>query len=68
MTETYTYDADGERVTRTRNGTTTVYLAGLYEEDLPSGTVRLHYGFNGQVIAQRTKTTTDDTLLVNFRP
>jgi YD repeat-containing protein len=31
VTESYTYDADGERVTRTRSGTTTRYLDGLWE-------------------------------------
>ena len=52
VTETYAYDADGERVKRTRGNTTTVYLGGLVEEDLPGGATRTHYLFQGQVIAQ----------------
>ncbi len=49
--ETYTYDAMGERLSRTRSGVTTVYL-GLWEEET-SGTKRAQYKFGGQVIAQR---------------
>ena len=30
--ESYSYDADGERVTTTRSASTTVYLEGLWEE------------------------------------
>ena len=30
--ESYSYDADGERVVRTAGGVTTVYFAGLWEE------------------------------------
>jgi RHS repeat-associated protein len=33
--------------------TTTVYVGGVYEEDLQSGTTRVQYHFNGQAIAQR---------------
>lgn len=37
--EQYSYDADGERVTRTHDGLTTFYLAGLLEADVQSGVV-----------------------------
>lgn len=52
-TEAYDYDANGERVVRSRSGVSTVYVAGLYEEDRPSGTSRLFYTLNGKVVAQR---------------
>jgi len=51
---TYKYDADGERVTKTRAGVTTVYLEGVWEEELPSGTTRQVYTLNGDEVAQRT--------------
>jgi RHS repeat-associated protein/uncharacterized repeat protein (TIGR01451 family) len=55
--ETYTYDADGERISRTvsRSGqpvATTYYLGGPYEVDQPSGIIRSLYMLNGQVVAQ----------------
>ncbi|MBA3943793.1 MAG: hypothetical protein H0X37_04440 [Herpetosiphonaceae bacterium] len=56
VAEVYRYDADGERDLRTRSGLTTVFLGGLYEEDLQTGTARLYYQFAGQVVAQRTVT------------
>jgi RHS repeat-associated protein len=52
--EHYTYDADGERLTRTVNGVTTVYLAGLWEEEIPTGVTRSHYALQEQVVAQRS--------------
>lgn len=52
----YTYDADGQRVARTRSGVTTVYLGGLVEEDLAPSATRTLYQFDGQVIAQRDAT------------
>jgi YD repeat-containing protein len=55
-TEGYTYDADGQRVTRVRGTVTTVYVNGLYEEERTSGKTRLHYPFNGKIIAQRERT------------
>ncbi|WP_276522300.1 hypothetical protein [Kallotenue papyrolyticum] len=39
-------------MTRTAGGVTTVYVGGLYEEDLPTGVTRSLYQFNGQIIAQ----------------
>ena len=62
VTETYTYDADGARATRTRAGVTTVYLGGLEERDL-GGATRTFYTFNGEVIAQRTTQGSSDTLI-----
>jgi RHS repeat-associated protein len=52
--EHYTYDADGERLTRTVNGVTTVYLAGLWEEEIPTGVSRSHYALQAQIVAQRS--------------
>jgi YD repeat-containing protein len=49
--EDYAYDADGTRVSRTRNNVTTLYLGGLVEQE--GTTTRTHYGFHGQVLAQR---------------
>jgi RHS repeat-associated protein len=53
-TESYSYDADGQRVTRTANGVTTLYIGGAYEVDVPSGVTRSQYAFAGGVVAQRT--------------
>lgn len=57
VTESYTYDADDERLARTvtkpdYQTTTTYYIGGLYEEDRPSGITRSLYTLNGQVVAQ----------------
>ncbi|MDP9314519.1 MAG: hypothetical protein M3R24_27185, partial [Chloroflexota bacterium] len=62
-TEHYTYDADGERLTRTRNGETTLYVSGLWEEEIPSGTMRYQFALQGQVIGQRTVSSTSNTML-----
>jgi RHS repeat-associated protein len=53
VTETYTYDGDGARVTRTRSGVTTTYLAGLWEET-SNGTIQQYYLLDGVVVAMRT--------------
>ena len=53
VTESYAYNADGARVTRTRGSVTTVYLGGLLEEDIAPSATRTHYLFHGQMIAQR---------------
>lgn len=61
-TETYTYDADGNRLTRTANGTTTVYVGGVYEADVSGTTTvwtRVQYGFGGGVVAQRATSGTN---------
>ena len=52
VAESYTYDADGERVARTVQGVTTVMFAGLWERDSTGGT-RTFYMFHGQVVAMR---------------
>ena len=53
-TETYTYDGEGERVSRVSGSpaVTTVYLGGVWEEPV-SGNARMLYSFSGQVVAQR---------------
>ena len=59
--ETYAYGADGERINRTAGFTTTVFLGGLWQEDVAGGVVgvtRVLYGFNGGTVAQRTHVTT----------
>ncbi len=57
VTESYTYDADGERASRavTLNSitTTTYYFGGMYEVDAVSGNTRSLYTLNGQVVAQK---------------
>lgn len=54
--ESYTYDADGERLTRTVNGVTTVYLSGVWEEEIQTGLSYSHYSLQGRAVAQRTNT------------
>jgi len=59
--ETYVYDADGERIGRTAGYTTTVFLGGMWQEDVAGGAVgltRVLYGFNGATVAQRAHVTT----------
>jgi len=51
--ESYSYDADGERITLTRGSVTTVYLAGLWEE-VVGGTPKAYYPFNGQTAVMYT--------------
>jgi YD repeat-containing protein len=52
VTESYSYDADGNRALRHRAGVTTTTFAGHYEQ--VEGTLRRLYHFNGRVVAQRT--------------
>ena len=61
VTESYTYDANGQRVTRTRQGVTTLYF-GMHEEEITSGqsTTRTLYSFGGCTI-QRTAVTVSGT-------
>src|SRR5262249_46048726 len=56
VTEDYTYDADGERITRTSGGTTTFYLGGLWEETT-GGAVKRYYLFDKEVVALRDGST-----------
>ncbi len=55
VTETFSYDADGERINRASGGSTTVYLGGLWEET-SAGAVKQYYTFNGTVAAVRDST------------
>jgi uncharacterized protein RhaS with RHS repeats len=64
VTESYLYDADGARVKKSRGTTHTVYQAGgLVEEEISPSVVRRNYMFNGQVIAQRTVSSTAHTIV-----
>jgi RHS repeat-associated protein len=62
VTETYTYNADGQRVTRTLNGLTVVYLEGLTEELTNGSEVKRYYTLNGQTVAMRRMDTSTSTL------
>jgi RHS repeat-associated protein len=53
VTESYTYDADGRRVTKTRNGVTTWYLEGLWEETSDGLSRKAYYALNGAPVAVR---------------
>jgi len=58
VTETYGYDADGGRVSRARAGVTSVYLAGVWEQDIQSGAstkTRAFMVLQGCAIAQRER-------------
>ena len=56
-TESYTYDATGQRLTKTRNGLTTLYLEGTWEETVNTSGVtqarKRYFTFAGQTIAVR---------------
>ena len=51
-TETYGYNGDSERVTKTVGVTTTTYLEGLWEATSTSA-VKTYYAFGGQMVAVR---------------
>jgi len=52
VTETYAYDADGNRIKKVSGGVTTrTFFPGVYEEE--GSTVIKHYSFNGMTIAVR---------------
>jgi RHS repeat-associated protein len=55
-TDSYLYTADGDRLIRRQDGTTTVYLPGGEELTLAAGQVKAtrYYSFNGQTVAVRT--------------
>ena len=63
--EYYTYDADGGRIKKVRNGATTYYIGGMYEEDVTGSdtTIRTMYMFAGKVVAQRTTDSKSSTLI-----
>jgi RHS repeat-associated protein len=62
VTETYSYNADGQRVTRTLNGLTVVYLEGLTEELTNGSEVKRYYTLNGQTVAMRRLAGSTSTL------
>jgi RHS repeat-associated protein len=63
VTESYTYNPDSARVKKVRNSVTTIYVEGLYEEEIGgSGTITKYYTLNGQTVAQRTRVGTNDTV------
>jgi RHS repeat-associated protein len=62
--ETYSYDADGERVKKVKGNTTTVYLEGLWEE-VAGGAAKAYYSFNGQVEVLYTSSPSAFTYLHN---
>jgi len=57
--ESYAYDADGERVKVVAGSTTTVYLGGLWEET-SAGATKAYYTFGGQMVAVRDSTDPTD--------
>jgi len=56
--ESYAYDADGERVKVVACSTTTVYLGGLWEET-SAGATKAYYTFGGQIVAMRNSSDPD---------
>jgi RHS repeat-associated protein len=54
--ESYAYDADGERMKVVAGSTTTVYLGGIWEET-SAGATKAYYTFGGQTVALRDSTT-----------
>ncbi|MBA3948196.1 MAG: RHS repeat-associated core domain-containing protein [Herpetosiphonaceae bacterium] len=61
--ENYSYAADGTRVTRAWAGANTAYIGGLIEADLGQGVIRRLYTLGGRVIAERTLTSTSNTVV-----
>ncbi len=53
LVEQYTYDAEGERVHKTKGTDSTYYFGGLYEEESATSLQRYYYTFSGQTVAQR---------------
>ena len=53
VTESYTYNADGQRVTRTASGVTTVYFEGMWEEQTNGSAATRYYSLNSQTVAMR---------------
>ncbi|MFL5800699.1 MAG: polymorphic toxin-type HINT domain-containing protein [Roseiflexaceae bacterium] len=60
--ESYSYDADGERVKKVRGSVTTLYDEGLWEETA-GGATRIYYTFNNEVVAVRDSATNVVTYL-----
>jgi YD repeat-containing protein len=67
VTETYTYNAESARVKKVRSGVTTIYLEGLYEEEIGgSGMITKYYTLNGQTVAQRTRTSASTATTTSY--
>jgi hypothetical protein len=62
--ESYSYDADGERIKKVAGSVTTVYLEGLWEE-VVGGAAKAYYIFNGQTAALYTTSPSAFTYLTN---
>jgi len=52
VTESYSYNGDSQRVKITRSGVTTIFVEGVFEEEI-GGTARSSYTLNGQTVAVR---------------
>jgi RHS repeat-associated protein/uncharacterized repeat protein (TIGR01451 family) len=63
-TESYSYNADGQRVRKNAGGTTTIYLEGIWEEDI-GGAVTHYFKFQGQPVALYTSSPSAFTYLHN---
>jgi RHS repeat-associated protein len=53
----FVYDGDGNRVKKTENGETVIYVNKYYEKNLTTGVFTTSYYLGGQLIAQRENTT-----------
>lgn len=62
----FAYDANGTRVKRTQNGTTTIYLGDFFEYDINGAVRRWLYRFGGELIAIKKNSNTP-TLLFSDR-
>ena len=49
---TYVYDGYGDRVKKTENGETIIYINDYYEKNLTTGEVTTYYYLGGQLVAQ----------------
>jgi RHS repeat-associated protein len=63
--ESYTYDADGERIKQVAGSVTTVYLEGGLWEEVVGGVVKASYTFNGQTAVLYTSSPSAFTYLSN---
>jgi RHS repeat-associated protein len=55
-TATFVYDGDGNRVMKTENGETILYVNRYYEKNLDTGVVTTYYYLGGQLVAMREGT------------
>ena len=56
-TETYVYDGDGNRISKTVGGVTTLYINKYYEKNTGTGTVTTSYYLGDKLVATREGTT-----------